>query len=127
MPTHIEPEQYTHTQSQAPEDECTLAVHTILSLYRFLSYQLVRWGADMVHVLSCMCTFVHAQRCSNQTVLLVVTIFCSLTPLFCFILLNIRVPSPVPQYIFCIYNCEASIHCWYCKNQFHLVDFCHFL
>ena len=22
-PTHIEPEQYTHTQSQAPEDECT--------------------------------------------------------------------------------------------------------
>ena len=22
-PTHIEPEQYTHTQLQAPEDECT--------------------------------------------------------------------------------------------------------
>ena len=22
-PTHIEPEQYTHTQSQDPEDECT--------------------------------------------------------------------------------------------------------
>jgi hypothetical protein len=22
-PTHIEPEQYNHTQSQAPEDECT--------------------------------------------------------------------------------------------------------
>jgi hypothetical protein len=22
-PTHIEPEQYTNTQSQAPEDECT--------------------------------------------------------------------------------------------------------
>ena len=22
-PTHIEPEQYTHTQSQAPEDGCT--------------------------------------------------------------------------------------------------------
>ena len=24
MPTHIEPEQYTHTQLQAPEDECTI-------------------------------------------------------------------------------------------------------
>jgi len=22
-PTHIEPDQYTHTQSQVPEDECT--------------------------------------------------------------------------------------------------------
>ena len=29
-PTHIEPEQYTHTQSQAPEDECT-SIRNMLS------------------------------------------------------------------------------------------------
>jgi len=28
--THIEPEQYTHTHSQAPEDECT-SIRNILS------------------------------------------------------------------------------------------------
>jgi len=29
-PTHIEPEQYTNTQSQAPEDECT-SIRNMLS------------------------------------------------------------------------------------------------
>ena len=29
-PTHIEPEQYTHTQSQASEDECT-SIRNMLS------------------------------------------------------------------------------------------------
>ena len=29
-PTHIEPEQYTHTQSQAPKDECT-SIRNMLS------------------------------------------------------------------------------------------------
>jgi hypothetical protein len=29
-PTHIEPEEYTHTQSQAPEDECT-SIRNMLS------------------------------------------------------------------------------------------------
>ena len=29
-PTHIEPKQYTHTQSQAPEDECT-SIRNMLS------------------------------------------------------------------------------------------------
>jgi hypothetical protein len=28
-PTHIEPEQYTHTQLQAPEDECTSIRNTL--------------------------------------------------------------------------------------------------
>ena len=30
MPTHVEPEQYTHTQLQAPEDECT-SIRNMLS------------------------------------------------------------------------------------------------
>ena len=39
-PTHIEPEQYTHTQSQAPEDECT-SIRNMLSKNKSSKRQLV--------------------------------------------------------------------------------------